>query len=234
MLASGAGTSKAKANEPSNNFQISGLTTGKPKPLKYKSLPGFLSAEQVAPHFSAHYGGALKAYLKLDDQLEDIAKSRTTNSADAYGAMQRTRTAKGNSVLLHEHYFDGMAPESQPPAVSPAGKLRSAIEQRFGSVGNWVNDFSASARAASGWAVLARHPVNGKLYNLVSDAHATGLFWMAEPLIVLDVYEHAYYVDYKNRKSDYINKFMEHIDWQVANTRFGLAGLRNSGVCFGS
>jgi Fe-Mn family superoxide dismutase len=198
MLVSGIKPSRARATEPLSAPAESGLVSGRPKPLKYKSLPGFLSSDQIAPHFSAHYGGALKSYLQLDDQLEGLAKSPAADNAIGFGAMQRSRTAKGNSVLLHELYFDGMTTQS----MSPGANIRTAIEQRFGSMDNWAVDFLACAKAASGWAVLVRHPVNGKLYNLVSDAHDTGLLWMANPLVVLDVYEHAYYVDYKNGKSD--------------------------------
>jgi Fe-Mn family superoxide dismutase len=68
--------------------------------------------------------------------------------------------------------------------------------------------------------VLTYHPVNGKLYNVVSDEHAIGPLWMAEPLLVIDVYEHAFYVDYKNRKGEYIDKFMDHIDWDEVNRRY--------------
>ncbi len=77
MVASGMAVSRVESKEPSSDFQTSGLSTGNPKPLKYKSLPGFLSAQQIAPHFSAHYGGALKAYVKLDGQLEKMATSQT-------------------------------------------------------------------------------------------------------------------------------------------------------------
>ena len=63
-------------------------------------------------------------------------------------------------------------------------------------------------------------PVNGKLYNVVSDEHAMGLLWMAVPLVVIDVYEHAFYIDYQNRKADYVDKFLAHVDWNEVNARF--------------
>lgn len=71
--------------------------------------------------------------------------------------------------------------------------MRTAIEQRFGSLDKWSTDFLASAKEAVGWAMLVRHPVNGKLYNVVSDEHAIGLLWMAVPLVVIDTCEHAFY-----------------------------------------
>ena len=80
--------------------------------------------------------------------------------------------------------------------------------------------FQASAKTAAGWAILTYHPVNGKLYNVVSDEHATGPLWMATPLLVIDVYEHAFYIDYENRKAEYIEKFMAHIRWHEVARRY--------------
>ena len=163
----------------------SGLVTGQPKPLTYKFIPGFLSAEQIAPHYSAHYGGALRGYSAADARLQSNIISAIEIDSAAYGALQRARTSKGNSVLLHELYFDGLVPKSSNPEP---GILR-AIEKRFGSLDKWAEDFQTSARTAAGWAMLTYHPVNGKLYNVVSDEHATGILWMATPLVVIDVYE---------------------------------------------
>jgi Fe-Mn family superoxide dismutase len=101
-----------------------------------------------------------------------------------------------------------------------AQEVVKAIETRFGSLDYWAADFQASAKAAAGWAMLAFHPINGNLYNVISDEHATGVLWMATPLVVIDVYEHAFYVDYKNHKTEYINKFMDHIDWHEVNRRY--------------
>lgn len=198
------------------DFSQSGLVTGQPKPLKHKAIPGFLSAEQMAPHHTAHYGGALKAVTAADARLDEAAKSGTALDAAAFGQLKRLVNSRGNSVVLHELYFDGLAPKS----VDPAADVRAAIEKRFGSLERWLADFTASAKEAAGWAMLVKHPVNGKLYNVVSDEHAMGLLWMAVPLVVIDVYEHAFYIDYQNKKPEYVEKFPQHIDWGEANARF--------------
>jgi len=203
-------------HDHARDFSDSGLVTGKPKPLKHESIPGFLSAEQIAPHHTAHYGGALRGYSAADAKLEASVKSGEAVDGDAFGALKRAVTSKGNSVVLHELYFDGLA----PAAPDPAADIRTAIEKRFGSLEKWSADFAASARGAAGWAMLVKHPVNGRLYNVVSDEHAMGVLWMATPLVVIDTYEHAFYLDYQNRKSDYVDKFLEHIDWNEANVRF--------------
>jgi Fe-Mn family superoxide dismutase len=211
------GLSESHRHRPQEtDFSQSGLVTGKPKPLKHASIAGFLSAEQIAPHHTAHYGGALKGFSSADARLEESTRSGVAIDAAAFGALKRAINSKGNSVILHELYFDGLAPK----APDPTAEIRTAIESRFGSIEKWKTDFSASAKDAAGWAMLVRHPVNGKLYNVVSDEHAMGLLWMAVPLIVIDTYEHAFYIDYENRKAEYVEKFMEHIDWTEANTRF--------------
>jgi Fe-Mn family superoxide dismutase len=192
-----------------------GLITGKPKPLRFESIPGFLSAEQVTPHHSAHYGGALRGYMATDKQLQSSIMTGVAIDPHSYGAIQRARTSKGNSVILHELYFEGMTAKSNVPNA----EVLAAIQKRFGSLEKWADDFQASAQAASGWAMLVFHPISGKLYNIVSDEHASGILWMGTPLVVIDVYEHAFYVDYQNRKGDYIEMFMKHIDWKEVNRR---------------
>lgn len=203
----------------SSAFSGSGLVTGVAKPLKHKEIPGFLSAAQIAPHHTAHYGGALKAVLAADARLEESTKSGANTDAAAFAHLKRLVSSRGNSVVLHEFYFDGLS----AAGVAPTPSLRAAIEQRFGSVEKWSADFIASAKEAAGWAMLVKHPVNGKLYNVVSDEHAMGVLWMAKPLVVIDTYEHAFYVDYQNRKAEYVEKFMNHIDWNEAENRFRTA-----------
>lgn len=112
--------------------------------------------------------------------------------------------------------FDDQAPKT----ATPSAEVRAAIENRFGTLDKWWADFAASGKEASGWAMLVKHPINGKLYNVVSDEHAMGLLCIALPLVVIDVYEHAFYLDYQSRKAEYVDKFRDHIDWTEANTRF--------------
>ena len=201
------------------DYSQSGLSTGKLKPLKHKAIPGFLSAEQIAPHHTAHYGGALKTFMSIEAKFEESFAKGTAIDSMAFDAMQRTKSSRGNSVVLHEMYFDGLAMNG----TDPMPDVRKVIEKRFGSLDKWAADFVTSAKSAAGWAMLVHHPVNGRLYNVVSDEHASGPMWMAVPIVVIDVYEHAFYIDYQNRKPDYIEKFMQHIDWSEANRRFRAA-----------
>ena len=194
----------------------SGLATGKPKPLRHKEVPGFLSAAQIAPHHTAHYGGALKAFAGADAKFEESFTKGTAIDPAAFERLKQIQSSRGNSVVLHELYFDGLALK----ATAPPDGIKAAIEKRFGSVDKWAADFVASAKAASGWAMLVVHPVNGRLYNVVSDEHAQGPLWLSVPLVVIDVYEHAFYIDYQNKKADYVDKFLQFLDWAEADRRY--------------
>jgi Fe-Mn family superoxide dismutase len=206
-----------EAAEPDKlDFTTSGLATGNLKPLKHKEVPGFLSAAQIAPHHTAHYGGALKAFVGVEEKLEESFTRSTAIDAAAFERMKQIQSSRGNSVILHELYFDGLALKATDP---PSG-IKAAIAKRFGSVDRWAADFIASAKAAAGWAMLVVHPVNGRLYNVVSDEHAQGPLWLAMPLVVIDTYEHAFYIDYQNNKAEYVEKFLKFIDWSEANRRY--------------
>lgn len=193
----------------------SGLATGMPKPLRYNEVPGFLSAAQITPHHTAHYGGALKGFLSAEAGLDQAFRDGGASDLAAFERLKQIQSSRGNSVLLHELYFDGVALKANPPR----GALRHALDQRFGSVERWAQDFAASAKSAAGWAMLVVHPINGRLYNVVSDEHAQGLLLLAAPLIVIDCYEHAFYIDYQNRKAEYVEKFLSFIDWGEADRR---------------
>jgi superoxide dismutase, Fe-Mn family len=199
--------------------QSSALLTEKPKPLPYEELPGFLSRAQLSPHHTAHYGGALKALQSDEAQLDQMLKGGQPLGGPAYTLLQKDKLNRANSVVLHELYFDNMA------ATAPApGDVRAALAARFGSLERWKEDFRATCMAANGWGILARDAVNGKLYNVASDLHEVGVLWFGQPLLVCDVYEHAYYVDYQNKKADYVGKFLEHIQWEEVDRRWRAVG----------
>src|SRR5262245_28614276 len=209
----------AQTEEDRSPYAGSGLITGTPKPLRHKAIPGFLTAAQIAPHHTAHYGGALKAFVGVEEKLEASFSKGKALDADALERMKQIQSSRGNSVILHELYFDGL----DLKATDPPAAVKKAIEKRFGSLDRWAGDFVASAKAAAGWAMLVVHPVNGRLYNVVSDEHAQGPLWLASPLVVIDTYEHAFYIDYQNKKAEYVEKFLKFIDWAEAARRYRVA-----------
>lgn len=193
----------------------SALVTGKIKPMKYEELKGFLSKDQLTPHHQAHYGGALKSLLQIEGELEGADRSKANANYAPIRELKREEVHAMNSVVLHELYFDGMAVGGGDPQEAAQGVLK----KRFGSVEKWVDDFKAAAVSARGWAILAQHPVSGKLYNIVSDVHDVGIPVSGIPLVVIDCYEHAFYVDYKNKKGDYVSAYPKFIDWAEVDRR---------------
>lgn len=191
----GPGTGQAPAPE-----EPSGLVSGKPQSLPYEAIDGFLSAEQIRWHHASHYAGALKGFVKLD--------------GDPTG-QHRPRIAKANSVLLHELYFRNMTAKK----TTPGEATQATLKRRFGAVDRWIADFRAAAKSCRGWAVLCWHPVNGKLYNVVSDSHEDGPPWSGTPIAVVDTYEHSYYMDFQNRKAAYVDAFTDHLDWTAVERR---------------
>lgn len=196
----------------------SGLVTGQPKPLKYEEFPGLLTKNQVTPHYQAHYGGALKRFMTIEDQLDKLHAGKDPIAGDSFVFIQKDKINKMNSVLLHELYFDGLTPKPGDPVED----IRAALAKRFGSLDRWIEDFKATCMAANGWGILARDIVNGKLYNVSSELHEIGVIWLGQPLVVCDVYEHAFYVDYQNRKQDYVNKFVDFLDWDEIDRRWNV------------
>jgi len=194
----------------------SGLVTGKLKQLKYEEIPGLLSKAQVTPHYTAHYGGALKRYLAIEDQMQKLFAGKAAAAGDAHVFALKDRVNRMNSILLHELYFDNLTPK---PGDAVEG-IREALTKRFGSLERWTEDFKTCCMAAAGWGILARDAVNGKLYNVSSDLHEIGVLWLGQPLVVCDVYEHAFYVDYQNKKQDYVDKFVQFLDWNEIDRRW--------------
>lgn len=186
-----------------------------PKPLKYKTIDG-LSERQLAEHHDKLYVGYVNKYNEITGKLVD-ADLKTANQT--YSDLRELNSEKGfalNGVKLHEAYFDGL---TDKPANSPDGKIKQLIEAQFGSFDKWVAEFSALGMAARGWVVLAWDMERKCLENYICDAHNQGGVWNTVALVVMDVYEHAYFLDYGSSRADYIAKYMTALDWYEINNR---------------
>jgi Fe-Mn family superoxide dismutase len=211
-LSMAATVARGRPQEPG-----SALVRGKLKALKYEELPGFLSKDQVAPHHQAHYGGAFRSLQQVETELEGADRAKANANYSAVRELKREQVHAMNSVILHELYFDGLAQKGGDPGE----KARGLLSGRFGTVEKWLEDFKAAALAARGWAILSWCPVNGKLYNVATDVHDVGPLVTGVPLVVIDCYEHAFYVDYKNKKGDYVAAYPKFVDWTEVERRAG-------------
>lgn len=183
------------------------------QPLKYKELPG-LSEKQLTEHHDVLYAGYVKKVNEIRAALKDVD---VTKANATYSDLRELKIEEGfamNGVVLHERYFDNLTSGGN----AESGAVGHWIIEDFGSMEKWAAEFAASGIAARGWVVLAFDLNDGKLHNYVCDVHNQGGIWGAIPLLVLDVYEHAYFLDYATARKKYIDVFMQNLDWRVPNS----------------
>lgn len=183
------------------------------KPLKITEVPG-ISARQLAEHHSLYVGYVNKlAEIREAAQSADLSKANQT-----FSALRAAKAAEPfalNAIKLHEAYFDNIGGRGG----WATGRVLELIERDFGSFEAWEAIFKAMGMAARGWVILAYDFSDGFLRNYAMDAHDAGGIWNALPLLVLDVYEHAYTIDYGVKRPPYIEAFMKTIDWDTVNAR---------------
>ncbi len=187
--------------------------------LKPKGLEG-ISDEQIEVHFEAHYKGYVAKYNEIQEKLADFNfadRSKANQNYSEYRALKVEESFNYMGVVLHELYFEHLVGGGKG---EPSDELKKLIEETFGSVDNCLTEIKATGIACRGWSLLSYDLYNGILVVNGLDAHNQLGFVNTVPLIVLDVYEHAYYVDQKNKRPPYIDAFFKNLNWDVINARF--------------
>jgi Fe-Mn family superoxide dismutase len=183
-----------------------------PLPFAPTSLSG-LSERLLTSHHDNNYGGAVRKLNEIRQQLGNADPTHSGGYWSMYGSLKSAELAARNSSLLHEMYFANLAAGQQPPA-----SVAQLISQRFGSMENFQTQLRGSAAAASGWIVLVADPTSRTLELVQTEGHAFGS-WEAAPLLVLDVFEHAYAIDYGANKNGYVDAFWRNVNWQEVGAR---------------
>src|SRR3990172_4072221 len=183
--------------------------------VKPKGLKG-ISDAQVEPHFEKHYKGYVKKINEVWTKLDTVDRSQANQNFSDFRALKVEESFNWMGVVLHELYFENLS--NKGGKVS--GAIKKAIEKNFGSFEKWKEDFIATGLALRGWSVLVLDLSSGRLINNGLDAHNVYGFMNAIPVLVLDVYEHAYYIDQGPDRKKYIDAFFENINWDVVNKRF--------------
>lgn len=179
------------------------------------AMPGF-SERQILEHFNVLYKGYVNKINEVRAKLPMADRQEANATYSEYRGLKKGETFAMDGVILHELYFRNLG----GTGGMPHGRLFSHIENDFGSFSGWLQDFRATGMAARGWAVLAFDPRDGRLHNYLQDAHDQGVISNTAAILVLDVYEHAYFIDYGTRKADYITAFMQNVDWMVSEKRW--------------
>ncbi|WP_454696697.1 Fe-Mn family superoxide dismutase [Achromobacter aegrifaciens] len=178
-----------------------------------------LSGLLVRSHYDNNYLGALARLNTIRKKLEE-SRWESTPAFLLIGA-KREELLAANSVFLHEAYFEVLGGDG----AVPAGGLSVALERDFGSVDQWRAEFTSLARAmsgGSGWAILAWSSREARLVNHWAGDH-TQLLAGASTLLALDMYEHAYHMDFGAKAAAYIDAFMAEIQWDVIASRYARA-----------
>ncbi|MBP9728355.1 MAG: Fe-Mn family superoxide dismutase [Candidatus Moranbacteria bacterium] len=173
-------------------------------------LPGF-SDVMLTNHFALYEG-----YVKNSNLLIDLLETKEPGTPE-FSELQRRLGWEWNGMRLHELYFENM---TQSPTELTSGALKEKIEKVYGSFENWKKRFtSIAAMRGIGWVILYQDTVSGELFTTWINEHDGGHLSGCVPLLIMDVFEHAYITDYGIKRADYIASFMKVIDWSVVEKR---------------
>lgn len=174
-----------------------------------KDLEG-ISLRMIQNHFKL-YEGYVKKTNEIQEKLETADKKTANGVYSEYGELKREETFAVNGMKLHEYYFAHLKGQGG----EPRGKLKELIDRDFGSFEVFKEEMITTGICARGWAVLAYDFKDMKLHIYGSDAHNVGAVWNCAVLMALDVYEHAYFMDYGVDRKTYMDAFFKHMDWEM-------------------
>jgi Fe-Mn family superoxide dismutase len=189
-----------------------------PLPFAYDALEPVIDARTVELHYNFHHKPAAAAANKAEEAL---AKARESGDFALVKHYEKELAFQLSSHILHTIYWTNLSGKGG----APKGALAKAIAAEFGSYENCKAQLIAAAAAveASGWGMLAYHPATKKLMILQCENHHKLTAWGAQPLLLLDVFEHAYYLKYQNRRAEYLDKLFSIINWDNVAARFDAA-----------
>ena len=178
-------------------------------------LPGF-SEKILKDHFGL-YQGYVNNFNKLDETLMAMEKEEKFNVPE-FAELNRRLGWEFNGMRLHELYFGNLSKESIE--IDKNSELYGKISKEWESFEAFEKDFRAmAAMRGIGWIVLYYDKENGRLFNVWINEHDVGHFSGCVPLLAMDIFEHAYLIDYGTKRADYIDAFMKVIDWKVVEKR---------------
>ena len=186
--------------------------------FEYNHLEPYISTEQLTIHHQKHH----QAYVNSGNAiLERMDKAREGNEdLDAKSVLKDLSFNIGGHIL-HTLFWDNLAPAGKDGGGEPSGQLAEKINEDFGSFKRFKKEFSQAAVSTegSGWAVLTFSEETNRLLIMQIEKHNTNVFPGAKIILVLDVFEHAYYLDYKNERAKFVEAFWSIINWKEVEKR---------------
>jgi len=171
-----------------------------------------ISRESVEAHFKL-YEGYVNKRNEIMGKLDELDVASANQVYSEVRALKVDLSFAIGGIKNHEVYFDHLG----GGGGEPDGAIRELIFRDFGSIENWRADLKATGMAGRGWAWTAYDWDEGRLFNYIGDAQNTFPVWNATPLVALDVYEHAYFLDFQTDRASYIEAFFANLDWNVVN-----------------
>ncbi len=189
-------------------------------PLPFSGELDGISKKTVEIHHDKLYVGYVNKLKEVSEKLKELALSGTAVGNATYSDLRSLKDAETfavNGVYLHEWYFDILGGDGN---IAAAPTLSRALAEKWGSVENAMKYLSACGMASRGWSVVCWDLKAGHLKHYNGDAHNQGGVWGCVPVLVLDCYEHAYFLDYGSDKAAYIAAFWKNLDWAKAEALF--------------
>jgi Fe-Mn family superoxide dismutase len=187
-----------------------------PLPYEYNALEPHIDEQTMRLHHDKHH----LAYVNgLNTAEAKLAEARDKKDYSLVKHWEREAAFHGAGHFLHVIFWENMSPKG---GGEPTGKLHDAIKARFGSFEAFLTHFKAAGAAveASGWVLLVKNQMTKALDILTAEKHQNLSQWVTTPLLVCDVWEHAYYLKYQNNRAAYLEAFTNVINWQNVTDRF--------------
>jgi Fe-Mn family superoxide dismutase len=192
--------------------------------IQAKTFPALASVEGITQNqLNQHlelYNGYVKKINDIEKQIAAIPADELSQANSAYSPFRELHLEQSyalNGVVLHEYYFENLGGGKKQPTETDM--LHSVITQEFGSWENYISHVTAVGKSARGWALTGYNMRDHRVHNYGLDLHNQGVPVNVIPILVLDVYEHAYMIDFGTKRPAYIEAFFRNVNWQVADER---------------
>jgi len=190
-------------------------------PYAHNALEPYIDEATMKLHHGKHHAAYVNGF---NAALKKLEEARAKGDFAAIQALSKALAFHGSGHTMHSIFWQVMCPAAESKAPS-SGALFDAIVRDFGSLDSFKQQFSEAAKAVegSGWAVLAYEPLCKRLIVLQAENHQKLTVQGSLPLLVLDVWEHAYYLRYNNRRAEYVDAWWNVVNWQEVEARFSSA-----------
>jgi len=197
-------------------------------PYDYNALAPYISEEQLKLHHDKHHqayvNGANKLLANIDEAMKTDTQLDYWISFGYVKALAKELAFNIGGHMLHTTFWENLAPSGKGGGGQPGGAIADSINKEFGSFDAFKKMFSAAATSTegSGWAALAMHPCIGRPIIMQIEKHNVNVIPNFQILMALDVWEHAYYVDYKNDRAKFVEAFWNIVNWDKVNKNLSL------------